>query len=365
VSSTPPPLDRSDINALWRRPPGDRVLVYLDHSTLSELAREERTEFVELRRLLKRAVESGRLICPYSPEHRDEAALAAADFYDAIERTGDVLAMGIEFLARERIEWQELYAAARAFLGQEPRPLWKEALRADPHTPREKLFFEFMGGMIRVKARFAVDDAQRAEVLHEKAKEDPIAEAYAELRGAGFSFEQMAEANTDAMIDWKLVPLFDPEGFQAAIERRRTALLSEWMTASEPSLAPGSPTNRYLSFAERMSQTTAFVERFPELLERAEEFKSSSELRSLPTLRFPALLRAALAADPNKRKARPSDGYDIEHLTIGLSRCDIVTADRSMTLIARERALIPDGCELFEFRDVAGLVAAIEQALHR
>ena len=33
-------------------------------------------------------------------------------------------------------------------------------------------------------------------------------------------------------------------------------------------------------------------------------------------LRYPALLRAALAADPTKRKARPSDGYDIEHLTL-------------------------------------------------
>ena len=84
-----------------------------------------------------------------------------------------------------------------------------------------------------------------------------MAEAYTELRGAGFSFEQMAEANTDAMIDWKLGPLFDPEGFHAAIERRKTDLLSEWMTTSEPSLTPGSPTNRYLSFAERMSQTTA------------------------------------------------------------------------------------------------------------
>ena len=216
--------------------------------------------------------------------------------------------------------------------------------------------------MIRVKARFAVDDEQRAEVLHEKAKEDPMAEAYSELRVAGFSFEQMAEANTDAMLNWKLGPLFDPEGFQVAMERRKTELLSEWMTTSEPSLVPGSPTNRYLSFAERTSQTTAFVERFPELLECAAEFKRSGELRSLPTLRYPALLRAALAAEPNKRKARPSDGYDIEHLTIGLSRCDIVTADRSMMLIARERALIPDGCQLFEFLDVPGLTAAVEHA---
>jgi hypothetical protein len=140
-------------------------------------------------------------------------------------------------------------------------------------------------------------------------------------------------------------------------------LLREWATTTDSNLAPGSPTSRYMAFAIRMSQTRAFVERFPEVRARSAEFKASNELRSMPTLRFPALLRATLASDPTKRKARPSDGYDIEHLTIGLSRCDIVTADRAMTRIARERNLIPDGCQLFEFTDVAGLTAAVEHAL--
>jgi hypothetical protein len=185
VTGAPPRIDRAVANALWRRPPGDRVLVYLDHSTLSELARDEKPEFGELRRLLERAVESGRLICPYSPQHRDEAVLARPDTYDLIDKLGDVPAMGIEFLDRELMEWHEIYAAARAFLREEPRPLWKEAFREDPHTPREELFSEFMGGQIRVKARFAADEEQRAEVGYQKAKEDPMFQAYAELRGAG------------------------------------------------------------------------------------------------------------------------------------------------------------------------------------
>jgi hypothetical protein len=96
---------------------------------LSELALGVEAEFVELRRLLEQAVERGRLICPYSPGHRDEAALARVESYKVIEKLGDVLAMGIEFLARELIEWHELYAAGQAFLGQEPRPLWKQAFR--------------------------------------------------------------------------------------------------------------------------------------------------------------------------------------------------------------------------------------------
>jgi hypothetical protein len=335
----------------------------LDHSTLSALARGETPEFDAMRGLLAQAVESGRLICPFSPEHRDEAALARPDTYDAIDELGDVLAMGIEILNRELIEWHEIHAAARAFLGHEPRPLWKEAFEEDPHTPREALFFEFMGGQIRIRARLPVDEDQRAEVRYQRAKEDPMVKAYAELRAAGFAFEEMAEANLEAMLNWKLGPLFDPGSFQTAVERRQAELVAEWAATSEPNLAPGSPTNRYLTFAVRMSHTTAFVERVPELVERAAEFKASNELRSLPTLRYPALLRAALAADPTDRQPRPSDGYDIEHLTIGLSRCDIVTADRAMTRIARARDLIPDDCQLFEFSDAAGLTAAVKQAV--
>jgi hypothetical protein len=342
-----------------RRPPGDRVLVYLDHSTLSALARHE-PGFGALRRLLAEAVD-GDLLCPYSPEHRDESVLARDDSYEAIDSLGDELSIGIEFRSREQIEWREIYAAAAAFLGDEPKPVWKEAFREDPHVPRDDRFFEFMGGRIRLKVRFPVDDGQRAEVRHEKAKEDPIEQAYEVVRG--LSFEEVAEANLEAMLTWKVGPLFDAERFMGLTQTRWADLLREWLTSEGPNMEPDSALNRYLAFAIRDSQTESLIERYPALRDRVAEFKSSTALRSMPTLRYPALLRAALATDPTKRKARPSDGYDIEHLTIGLSRCDIVTADRAMTRIVRERRLIPTGCELFEFSDVSGFTAAIEATL--
>lgn len=188
-----------------------------------------------------------------------------------------------------------------------------------------------MGGHIRVKARFQVDEDQRAEARHEKAKEDPVQEAYDELRVGALSFEQIAEANVEAMLNWKLGPIFDPEHFYEALRERHVTVVKEWLTTPGTDMTPGSTITRYLAFATRESQARALVERFPALHERAGEFKASTELRSMPTLRYPALLRAALASDPTKRKATPSDGYDIDHLTLGLSRCDIATADRAMT----------------------------------
>jgi hypothetical protein len=291
--------------------------------------------------------------------------LARPDSYDAIDKLGDVLATGIEFLSRETIEWKEIYAAARAFLGEPAKELWKEAYRDDPHTPRDKLFFEFMGGHIRLKARIPVDDDQRDEVHHEKSKEDAMQRAYDELREHGFSFEEMAEANLNEILDWKLGPVFSARRFEEHLMRRHHELVQDWIATNGTDMSPGSALNRFLAFSVRLSKTRAFVEQFPGLRGRYSEFRASSELRDMPTLRYPALLRAALAADPTNRKARRSDGYDIEHLTLGLSRCDIVTADRAMTRIARERRLVPAGCQLFEYSDVAGVTAAVETALGR
>lgn len=76
-----------------------------------------------------------------------------------------------------------------------------------------------------------------------------------------------------------------------------------------------------------------------------------------------AALTAGLAATRG-RKHKPGDGYDIEHLTRGLSRCGIVTADSGMTELCRSRGLVPSGCELLSARELDRLPAVIEAA-HR
>jgi len=90
---------------------------------------------------------------------------------------------------------------------------------------------------------------------------------------------------------------------------------------------------------------TELAERYPAINEHPEDFRRSEALRWMPTLRYPALLRAALTTARN-RKARPGDELDVEHLIRGLSRCDIATADRSMAHLVRERKLVPQRCQL-------------------
>jgi hypothetical protein len=82
----------------------------------------------------------------------------------------------------------------------------------------------------------------------------------------------------------------------------------------------------------------------------------------MPSLMLFAYLRAGLAVTP-RRTAKPGDGYDINHLIHGLSRCDIVTADRGMVEMVRARRLVPSGCQVFESSDTDGLTAALKAAL--
>lgn len=345
------------IDALRRRAPGDRALVYLDQSVLSSLVRDD--DHADLRDALKARVESGTLVCVRSHEHEDETLLAAPALWDEIDRLSDELAMGIGFRSREEIEWNEIYAAAASFLGQEPpQELWREAFRTDPQTPRDKLFMTAFGGSFRIRARFEPADWQLAEVENEKSKEEPMTDVYEELREKGFSFEEMAEGNLTAMIRWKLGPLVDRASFQVDL-LRRTVEFEATADVEQPDIVAGSPWSKVITFGHRLTRTKYLVEAYPELAERAAEFAVSEDLRHMPTLAYPALFRAALAATPG-RKARPGDGYDIEHLTRGLSRCDIVTADSSMTEICRAYKLVPAGCQLFGYRELAALRAAVE-----
>jgi hypothetical protein len=351
-----------DVNRLARRPDGPRLLVYLDQSTLSALATEE--NHAGLLNLLRAEVNAGRLICPTSPSHDDETArvhIRDQRLWKEIDGLADELSVGIGFRGEEQIEFAEIYAAAGAFEAREDRPIWEEAFRTDPNTPREDLFFGFAGGQIRIRAYFEPDETLLEEVEHERSKEADMDKSYTELREKGFSFEEMAGGNLEQMISWKLGPVLASDEFARHYLERGVALARE-VEATEVDISAGSVYARFMAFGTRRIQMERLVERHPAIAERPDEFRQFEQLRSLPTLVFPALFRAALAAHPGRR-ARPSDGHDIAHLTHGLSRCDLVTADAGMTQLIRDFRLAPTGCEVFSYREFGELPEAIEKLL--
>ena len=119
-----------DVNCLRRRPAGPKVLVQLDQSMLSDLARDDRLSAT--RQLLVAGVEADRLICPVSPGGVDET-LAAEKSWRDISDLQDQLSMDVSFLDDRVIAQREVFDAAAKFCGDAPfYSLADEAFDDDP-----------------------------------------------------------------------------------------------------------------------------------------------------------------------------------------------------------------------------------------
>jgi hypothetical protein len=231
-----------DIDKLRRRPPGNRLLVYLDQSTLSELACSEVHALT--RELLQAGVRDGKLLCPESLGHTDES-LGAKTSWEDILALQDELSMGIGFRDDMETAEREAVTAAAEFLGlPSPFALTEEAFRLDPHTPRGELF----PGGFRIGVRPVRADDRLAEVAHEKGKELGVQRTYDKARELGRTFDEQVDAEYGAMVNWVLGPVSDLSGHRERLARK-AALLLDANTSWE--LGPGSPVYRYLAAARR------------------------------------------------------------------------------------------------------------------
>lgn len=351
-----PPQD--DLDRARRRPAGDRLLIYLDQSSLSGMVRTPDV-FRELRDLLMETVRAGRVICVRSPAHHDESVLAKEHTWVALDTLARDLSPGVQFRAAGEIENNEIRAAARDLLGKTREELWREAFTADPHTSSEPMP-EAREAVVRVRAVLPPTELERSEVEHQKDKENALTDAYREA-GEQFSFQEICEAYLHALLEWKLGPLASTSKWLAQLDARDRDVAEENARGANP-LRPGSAVLRRQAVVQRGEFIKQLVIELPELRDRDADFFASRELRTMPSLMLHAYLRAGLAATRGRR-AWPADAYDLVHLAHGLSRCDLVTADRGMVEMVRARKLLPTDVRLFESSDVHGLIAAVHESL--
>ncbi len=184
---------------------------------------------------------------------------------------------------------------------------------------------------------------------------------YAKARELGRTFEQQAECEFAEMLYWRLGPLSDPTRFRGDLARK-ALIWEQEAKAGVVDVTVGSAYGLASSMAERRIQIDHLVGRYPKIAADVEAFLGSAVLRNMPSLRYPALLRAGLVLTP-KRKAKRGDGFDLSHLMKGLSRCDIVTADGGMTQMVSGFKLTPDGVSLFRSADRKGFQSSIEDHL--
>lgn len=346
---------QDDLDRARRRPVGDRLLIYLDQSSLSGMVRKPDA----FREVLLHGAQTGRLICARSPAHHDESVLAQQHTWFALNRLARDLSPGVRCLTAGEIENNEIRSAARELLGKAREEPWQEAFTADPHTSSEPTT-ALSGGTVKVRTVLPPTELERAEVEHQKDKENALTNAYREA-SEQFSFKEICDAYLHALLEWKLGPLASTSKWLAQLDARGREVAEEEARGANP-LQPGSALLRRQAVLQRGEFIKRLVLELPELRDRDADFFASRELRTMPSLMPHAYLRAGLAVTPGRR-AWPADAYDVVHLTHGLSRCDLVTADRGMFEMVRARKLLPTDVRLFESSDVDGLIAAVRESL--
>lgn len=341
-----------DIDALRRRPDGDRRLVYLDQCTLSSLALD--ADHSDLMQFLDDAVRAERIVCVGAPEHEDET-LVAPD-RDAIQKVRRTLSMGIDFRGWHEILWNEVRAIAGEVTGgARIVPDSQEAFRKDPQTPREKLF---PGGM-QVSVDMGVPDWRVDSVEKQKELELTLDEMYEIDRAKGWSFEMLSAAFFNDIVNIHLRPLFDWKTYSEMFLE-----LGDKFDAADPTVVTDDDMariDRLLDLQLMRRNVESLVGSYPGITDDILGFKLA--LTRSPMIAFPALLRSAIISTP-KRKAKRGDGFDIKHLTNALSRCDFVTCDAGMAQLCKNFKLVPSGCEVFSYREHADLMSVIEKTMY-
>lgn len=339
-----------NVDTLFRRPEGQRKLVYLDQSTLSSLALD--ADHSELLALLDQAVRAEQIVCVGAPEHEDESL--AAPQRGAIQKMRRTLSMGIEFLGWQEILWNEARWIAAEFVDETPDPPgWEEAFYKDPQSPRDSLY----PGGFQVSVDMGTPEWRVESVENQKNLELTLDSMYEIDRAKGWSFETLSAAFFNDMVNIHMRPMFDYATYAEMFMKAGDAAFGDPFNVTEENLKQ---LDLLLDLKLMKERSEQLIADFPRVKNDPLGYKLC--LAGSPMIAIPALLRAAIVSTPG-RKAKRGDGFDIKHLANALSRCDFATCDGGMAQLCRNFKIVPSGCQLFSFRERHELMAALESAI--
>jgi hypothetical protein len=341
-----------------RRPDCEQLLVYFDTSTYDHLVRGN-DGAKRLDGLLRRAIDEQSAICVGSPWLDDEVALLRfGPKLDRLVQSVRSYTLGLQMKFEEELIDCELSAAAREFSGQAVQIGWEEAFQDDPDEPPLQ---PFQAEYLNDHEGFQHPPAGVDEASYDRQISESLSQAHRELREAELNWEEVAAGNMEQQARYLLAPLDDPKSVDRA-SRLHGDLVNEWL-GGDLEMDAGSPLAKYLRLAHVVSNAKRLRERFPKVADDPVGFLGSDAVRYLPMIRLFSFLLAALSVDGRRTKPQVGDLHDLRHLTYGLSRCDIVTADRRSCDLAQGRQLIPAGVTLCEGHTLGAIADAIEERL--
>ncbi len=341
-----------------RRPGCRRQLVYFDTSTFACLTRGD-DGADQLEAVLRRAIDRESAICVGSPWLDDEVALVrSGPKLDRLVQTIRTYTLGLEMKSEEELIDFELSAAAREFSGEDIRVSWEEAFRDDPDDPP---LTPFQADYLNEREGLEHPPPGLEDAAYDRGTSESLTQAHTELREADLDWEEVAAGNLESQARYLLAPLADPKSVERATLLQEK-IMNNWLSG-ELDMGAGSSVRKFMRLAHVVSNAKRLRERFPAVASDPVGFFESDAVRHMPMIRLFSFLLAALSIDGRRKKPQASDLHDLRHLTYGLSRCDIVTADRRSCELVRARSLIPRGVTLCEAHRLTDTANATRQRL--
>lgn len=302
----------------------DRRVVYLDHSVLSQLAKDPSSPLL---RDLTALVEANKVVFPYSWTHHHEAELAS-HLEDAIRRVAATLSRGIRFHAYPRIVAQQAVHAYLNFIGQdEAQVQWSDAYE---HNPRGQISDRLVGRMLN--ARVTTSPLGRERRRDSKDLYARSLNENREARSSPLSFELAKNQRAE-------------EAVAFYFERPQQQALAGGWTDESVAMLQFSGGVADLAYGSSSNQPTpnAMLEGLSSMF----TFFTSTECQSMPFIDIESSILASLEADENTRPYSPSDFYDVETWSAYLPYVDVAVADRQMHQVLSRRGLAEKfGCSV-------------------
>jgi hypothetical protein len=283
-----------------------RQVVYLDHSVISNLAKNHDTE---IWRRIAEIVDADKAIFPWSAIHAVEAGLDTR-LEAGIRQAGASLSRGLEFLPYPRIAGAQAKRAYVCFVRGGPNDChWKDAFLRDPRgSIPEGLMRQVVHPGVISHALERSDRRRRKQHAAEsletqragRARQLPYAEAQREYAKSLVGLYLMNPRFGPPEPDWEIACAMRQYSDEMWVEALRTQLLHH---------------------------------------ESMLNFFAAPECREIPFIAIEASILASLEVDTRSRPYSPSDFYDIVSWSSYLPYLDHAVADRHMHQVLTRRNL--------------------------
>ena len=317
-----------------------RRIVYLDHSVLSNLAKNPSTDLLEI---LTALVAADKALFPFSWTHHYEAELDSR-IEEEYYRICAQLSRGVRFHPYAQIVALQVRDAYLSFISQEqPDSNWKQAYE---HDPRGEISPRLAERMLSARVTTSAEGRDQRRAIKRLDADSLNAQKNAAMSSASYdaAVQKCAE---EAVQFYFATP--QNRALTGELDELDVPMLQFSGLVADAAYGITVPPRTVAEiFAGRKSMF---------------EFLASDDCWSIPFIRLESSILASLDVDERSRRYSPGDFHDVQTWAAHIPYVDIAVTDKNMHQVLSRRGLAANfGCSVFPNTDksLEDLISTLE-----